>query len=83
MPKNPASEFLLAMGVDPLEQPRRLPPKLHAEFRTASEYFKNNPDVFKLARTDKTKFQERYVVKHGARAKLPDTHHSFLILMVN
>ncbi|WP_412756708.1 hypothetical protein [Legionella bozemanae] len=77
MPKNPASEFLLAMGVDPLEQPRRLPPKLNAEFRTASEYFRNNPDVFKLARTNKTKFQERYVVKHGVRAKLPDTHHSF------
>ncbi|KTD43048.1 hypothetical protein [Legionella parisiensis] len=77
MAKTPSSKFLLAMGVDPLEQPIHLPSNLNEEFRTASAYFRNNPDVFKLARTDKPKFQERYFVKHGAQAKLPDIHHSF------
>lgn len=77
MPKNSASAFLLAMGVKALEWPIRLPPELREEFRTASEYFRNNPDVFKLGRTNKTKFKERYAVKHGLQAKLPDTQHSF------
>ncbi|MCE0723607.1 MULTISPECIES: protein kinase domain-containing protein [Legionella] len=74
---NPAFEFLRAMGVDPLEQPIHLPFRLRKEFHNASEYFRNNQDVFKLGRTDKVKFRERYAIKHGAQAKPPETEHSF------
>lgn len=72
--KDTSLAFLASMGIaDPQKKPVTLPPQLEKEFAQASEYFKTHPDVFKLGRTNKEKFKQRY----SAQTPIPDIEHSF------